>query len=245
MDSFADLWDLFSDMASNAGEGGEGEGEGVSDFPDVPSDCRDYSPSPPSLPKNCADSADVRGLADTDTALEESRGLLGQSEQAEQAEAGNVDPPTLDAPAPATASLARRVRPESISAWGGARCKITWRAPGDECLHGAWQAKCPFHRRTAKTACTKSLSLADNTDEQRQLTLRMVKNWLLQGRSFDRGWKHQQWNPRSHECPPENVLDLKAEEMQGRSEPAQPDDELDELAARALAPNRRPKPKLK
>ena len=163
----------------------------------------------------------------------------------EQAGPGHVDSPTaLDAPVPRPA--VRMVRPETISAWGGAKCKITWRAPGRDCVHGAWQAKCPYHRRSAITACTKSLNLAEDTDEQRELTLRMVKNWLLQARSFDRAWKHQQWNPRSYECPSEHILDIKAEQMPALSEATQTDDELDARAARAaLASTPTPKAKAK
>lgn len=240
VNSLADLWDLFSDMASSAGAGDGDDGVLFSDI-----DLADYSPS---IPEDvAADSVDASNPADSNTALDESRDLLGLTEDVDQAEARHDPPTTDDAPMPAAAPSARVVRPESISAWGGARCKITWRAPGDDCLHGAWQAKCPYHRRTDKTACTKSLSLAESTDEQRQLTLRMVKHWLLQAGSFDRGWKHQKWNPRSFECPPEHVLDLKAEEMRGPSDPVQPDDELDKLAARASAsrPKAKAKPKAK
>ena len=67
----------------------------------------------------------------------------------------------------------------------------------------------------------------------------MVKNWLLQAKSFDRAWKHQGWRPRSHECPAEIVLDAQADAMQPPAEAPQPDDVLDADPVRPVAKAKR------
>ena len=104
----------------------------------------------------------------------------------------------------------RVARPESIASWGTAGFRITYRAPAPGCTYGAWQGRCPFHQRSAVTKCTKSISMSNSTDENRERCLNMVKHWLLQAGRFDRAWKHQAWQPTSSETPGPDVLEAQA-----------------------------------
>lgn len=136
----------------------------------------------------------------------------------------------------AAAAISRVVQPETLSSWGNGpqKFRITWRKPTQTCKYGAWQGLCPYHKKTETAKCTRSLNVADDSQESRDTALRMVKHWLICANRFDRAWKHAMFNPRGEETPSEQVLLTRSEDMLLPGD-VRVDDDLDSTASKALA----------
>lgn len=140
--------------------------------------------------------------------------------------------PTTSDPGHSEARIARVVQPETLEAWGDGvqKFRITWRKPNSDCKNGSWQGICPYHAKGPKTKCTKALTVQSNTEEARTACLRMIQHWLVSATSFDRAWKHSEFNPRFVETPPFETLIEKSKVMPLAPSGAPTDAELDKEA---------------
>ena len=130
----------------------------------------------------------------------------------------------------------RCLQPETVENWGegSQRFRFTWRKPTASCRYGAWQSICPYHRRTAKTKCTKALNLQNDNPAENNRVLRMVQHWAMSALQYDRAWKHQMFNPRTEEVPPSEALLARSETMP-MAEGVRDDETLDDLDDAAAA----------
>jgi hypothetical protein len=72
----------------------------------------------------------------------------------------------------------------------------------------AWEAVCPYHRKSANTECKKSQAFHDEHSSQR--VLNQLKQWSLQARDHDRQWKHMSVDPKTFDVLPDAVLEVRA-----------------------------------
>ena len=146
--------------------------------------------------------------------------------------------PTTSDPGHSEERIARVVQPETLEAWGDGpqKFRITWRRPTSDCKNGSWQGICPYHAKGPKTKCTKALTVQNNTEEAKTACLRMIQHWLVSANSFDRAWKHSEFNPRFVETPPLETLIEKSKVMSLAPSGVPTDAELDkEASAKAKA----------
>ena len=132
----------------------------------------------------------------------------------------------------------RAVHAETVPDWGPfyltfSAAKNADRSPG---IGGRWQAKCPYHKKNMKTACTRSITCTteDAVDNGR----RMVKWWALHARDYDRKRLHAKFPINLADIPDEDVLDMRAYMMPLPPLPDEllDDDLLDELDLGTEAP---------
>ena len=67
--------------------------------------------------------------------------------------------------------------------WGPFR--ITYRPPKGPLALGAWFARCPFHKLSEKTDCTRTSTIGAPDDGSRTAALRSLYMWCNSARSFD------------------------------------------------------------
>ena len=86
---------------------------------------------------------------------------------ADEAQPANAPP----SPASSNSSAHSRHRHEFSHTWGSFR--VTWKRPR------TWFCTCLYHARAASTKCTKSVTVATDSAEDRALGLRKLKAWCL------------------------------------------------------------------
>ena len=127
--------------------------------------------------------------------------------------------------------------------WGVFR--VTIRPPrGDRFgKFGAWFARCPFHKFSAKTLCSREMSIAGPTLDDRRLALYSLYEWCNAAVLYDRRIAH-----RGHPKPTmiEDILPIDVLEAQRPSDPPDPSDlktdaqlDAEALGAGDVAPGRR------
>ena len=98
----------------------------------------------------------------------------------------------------------------------------------------AWEAVCPYHRKSAHTECKKSQAFHDEHSSQR--VLNQLKQWSLQARDHDRQWKHMAVDPKTFDVLPDAVLEVRTIPWAERPEQRPLTDvELDAAEAAAAA----------
>ena len=98
----------------------------------------------------------------------------------------------------------------------------------------AWEAVCPYHRKSANTECKKSQAFHDEHSSQR--VLNQLKQWSLHARDHDRQWKHMSVDPKTFDVLPDAALDVRAIPWAERPEQRPlTDRELDAAEAAAAA----------
>ena len=70
----------------------------------------------------------------------------------------------------------------------------------------SWQVKCPFHRKSNKTDCKKTMNVTPATPERYHEVLRCLKHWCNSAKSFDRQRHHLAYAVGSHACPSDAVI---------------------------------------
>ena len=76
-----------------------------------------------------------------------------------------------------------------------------------------WQAKCPYHRLSAKTDCTQSVAIAGDTQEDRDKAKLMLMNWCVQGATCTRKREHGAVRARMLDCEPLAVVTAKRDAL--------------------------------
>ena len=111
--------------------------------------------------------------------------------------------------------------------WGCFR--MTLRRGG---THDAWQVKCPWHRKSEKTGCTKSLNIimldGKSKEECSAMTLLFLKQWANTAFNYDTKWKHAAYNVddwNAEALLPEEVIEAQCIHVEPEEEVI-PDDAL-------------------
>ena len=142
----------------------------------------------------------------------------------------------------AQSSLQRLVSEQTISSWGPAGFRLTFRQPSTTAPSGAWQATCRYHRHTATARCTKTVVLSNAREDEKLRCLRLCMHWCVQADRFQLASQHSGWNPRHFPLPHQSVIDAQAQRMVPPHSQAVPDQELTQssaaAAAQAVAPKR-------
>ena len=125
----------------------------------------------------------------------------------------------------ADAARQRQVQPATHT-WGAFR--ITWVAAGASQRWGAWQGTCRYHAGSAKTKCTKRLTVLQEgaVDE----TLQRIRMWLLQANLFIRKDEHTEWNPRVHAVLPPEIMEAELLRLPAPPDHITTDSEMDAAA---------------
>ena len=66
----------------------------------------------------------------------------------------------------------------------------------------SWQVKCPFHRKSDKTDCKKTLNVTPLTRERYDAVILCLKHWANQARQFSRQRFHVGFSVSADACPP-------------------------------------------
>ena len=116
-----------------------------------------------------------------------------------------------------------QVHPDSFT-WGSFR--LTFSGPATRPPHGAWQAKCKYHKLNAKTWCTRAINISDSAGSK-QKTLRVIKAWCLAACNHTRKDAHALEPLTSSNILPDEVLDARLRMMPPPPAPADllPDDQ--------------------
>ena len=110
--------------------------------------------------------------------------------------------------------------------WGLFR--FTWSNPEKRPPHGQWHVKCPFHRLSQKTGCTRALK-AGETEDSKDLAKRVLQGWCLQAPSHERKSSHCAIPLKNHEALPAEILEFRLASLPQPPDILLADDELDAL----------------
>ena len=204
-------------------------------------------PAVPSPPPDALENAD--GVASALGGARASDSRASGSRASASRPSGSGRPPDDDAAetadgvasahgdARARASGSRQVHQDTFQ-WGPFR--MTFSGPEKRPKFGSWQAACPYHKLSEVTMCKKAIGLRNETAEEKQNCLRLLKLWCLQAPNHDRRRHHNNVNPRVAELLDDSVLEARLEAL---SEPPsrenlQDDAALDAAAATAAAKGR-------
>ncbi|CAE7832485.1 unnamed protein product [Symbiodinium sp. CCMP2592] len=189
-----------------------------------------------------ADSEDE--VVGQDARSEDDGGGIGSVplDEAETSEAMLPPPPPPAAPPPGLPRN-RPAEEDNVSvdselekppAWGVFR--INLKQPAAARVHGGYEARCPFHRKSAKTDCKKFVSIRGSTAADKDNALRALKAWCNCAESYNRQRDHIQHFVSPETAPSQAVLDAG---LITQAPPGRPrtDEELDrerDAAAAAL-----------
>jgi len=95
----------------------------------------------------------------------------------------------------------------------------------------AYQAQCPFHKKSEKTMCKKTIKCVDSTFEGHRRCVDRLRFWCAMAGSYDRQRSHMAQHPSLDEVPPSEVVEasLNDELKAGPTWPILTDAELDQL----------------
>lgn len=131
--------------------------------------------------------------------------LLPASEELPAAKPTVAAKPTAPrVPAVPPGSIVRVPDPDSAY-WGP--FFLTWSNPDKRPPAGAWQARCPFHKLNATTACTKSINAASTTDADKLAAKKKLMSWCLTAATFSRKRDHGAVQTRFMDALPLPALD--------------------------------------
>ena len=102
----------------------------------------------------------------------------------------------------------RAVHPDSFK-WGG--FYLTWSAPERRPPLGQWSVVCPYHLKSQRTDCTKSMAVTPRQGKDRVRDL--LKLWCLQADQHERKWQHSAVHFKDSDVPPEAMLESRLLEM--------------------------------
>ena len=146
--------------------------------------------------------------SDDAVAADDADGEVPGAEEREQQDAGLVLAGLN--PASASASKARSASSRVIEShpdsflWGGT-FRMTWTPPEKRPPHGQWQVRCPWHRLSDSTACTKARQ-AGPTEETKDLALRILQTWALRAPLHTLKRNHASDTVRAEDVLPAEVL---------------------------------------
>ena len=118
---------------------------------------------------------------------------------------------------------------EDSHAWADGRFHFTYRPTTGP--SGSWQCLCRFHKKNATTACTRSMSCRDGTEDEKQRILRCLKAWAVIAPSYTRKRTHAR-SPFIDDLP-QVCIDLEMDQLPGLPAELLDDDQLNAAAARA------------
>jgi len=93
----------------------------------------------------------------------------------------------------------------------------------------SWQCTCPFHRKTNKTGCRKTMNLkvgVSSFDAESDRVLCILQHWANQAHKYSRQRHHVAWTPDESSLPPMEVLAAQSN-IHGPAERLATDGELD------------------
>ena len=142
-----------------------------------------------------------------------------------------IDPPVASGPRPeqpagsrspsppqslAAGSVARRAAAQLVGSvaepWGDrSQYLIRFRPPDSQNPSARWIGTCPYHKKSQKTGCQKSMSIETNdgvvSEASKAETLLRMKWWLCQSSAYDRQQWHNLFHPAYCECPPLAIVE--------------------------------------
>ena len=100
--------------------------------------------------------------------------------------------------------------------WGSTHIYLTFSDAVKKPPHGQWMIRCPYHKKSSVTACTKSMALDAPTAKEKDEVKRRLMEWALLGPTFTRKSHHgnvqpRQWKLLGRPILSEAVLDAKAQ----------------------------------
>ena len=84
--------------------------------------------------------------------------------------------------------------------------KFTSKKPGAQ-VQWSWQVKCPFHKKSQKTDCKKTMNVTPVTQDKYDEVIRCLKHWCNAARRFDRQRHHVAVSVDIAACPPAALIE--------------------------------------